>query len=77
MYSEWFDEWNQADQHFIQVDLDYSNLERSLLWALDHDDKAEAIANRAQNFARTRLRIEDQQCYTYCLLLEYQNLVED
>lgn len=76
LYSEWFDEWVKDKEHYLQIDLDYGNLEKTLRWAMDHDEEAKAIGRRAQRFARTRLRNVDMECYMYRLLLEYAAIVE-
>lgn len=75
IYSEWFDEWIKENEHYIQIKLDYSDLDYKLQWALDHDDKMRAIGQRARRFAKTRLRNEDMECYLYRLLLEYAAMV--
>lgn len=76
LYSEWFDEWVHHREHYLQVDLDFGNLESTLQWAIEHDTDAEAIGARAQKFARTRLRNVDMECYMYRLLIEYAAIVE-
>lgn len=76
LFGEWFDEWIFPDRHFLQVKLDYSDLETKLRWALDHDKEARKIAEEGQRFAHTRLRNEDMSCYLYRLLLEYSAILE-
>ncbi len=76
LFGEWFDEWIFPDRHFLQVKLDYSDLEAKLRWALDHDEEARKIAEEGQRFAHTRLRNEDMSCYLYRLLLEYAAILE-
>jgi len=76
MYSEWYDEWIRPSVHYLQVKLDYSDLETQLQWALQHDEEARLIGENAQRFARTRLRNVDLSCYFYRLLLEYSAIVE-
>jgi len=76
LYSEWYDEWIHPGQHYLQVKLDYSDLESTLQWAMEHDEEAHAIGMNAQHFARTWLRNEDLTCYFYRLLLEYSAIVD-
>jgi hypothetical protein len=75
LYSEWYDEWICANEHYLQISLDFSNLESSVQWALTHDNLAKQLGQQARQFARTRLRNEDMECYTYRLLLEYAAIV--
>lgn len=75
LFSEWFDEWVLADEHYLRIDLAYSNLEETLSWAIQHDVEAEAIGKRAQEFSQTRLRDVDMACYMYRLLLEYHAIL--
>ena len=75
LYSEWYDEFVKHKEHYLQIDLDYGNLEESLDWAIKNDEKAKAIGQNAQRFALTRMRNSDMECYMYRLLLEYADIV--
>ena len=75
IYSEWYDEWLEENEHYIQVKLDYSDLDEKLQWALDHDNEMRVIGQKGRLFARTRLRNEDMECYLFRLLLEYAAIV--
>ena len=76
LYSVWFDPWLQPGREYLRVALNLSDLESQLDWALKHDDEARLMGQRARHFARTRLRNEDIECYTFRLLLEYQALLQ-
>ena len=76
LFSEWFDDWIHDQQHYLQVELDFSDLEEKLKWAMKNDEKARRMGLEAREFAKRRLRIEDMECYLYRLLLEYAALCE-
>ena len=76
IFNEWFDEWIQDGKHYIQVELDFSDLEEKVKWAIRNDKKAKLIGLEAREFAKKRLRTEDLQCYLFRLLLEYAAILE-
>lgn len=59
---------------WIQVKLDLSDLRSQLDWAKGNDEEARAMALSAKRLVAQRMRLEDIQCYTWRLLLEYAAL---
>jgi|SRR5579862_1544568 len=60
--------------HYIPVNWDMSNLLEMIAWATDHDDEAQQISSRAQDFAKNNLTYARVMQYLYHLLVEYANL---
>jgi len=75
-YEEWLSERVRPWADYIPVNYDLSDLEEKVEWAHDHASLSETIAEHGRETAERRLRPEDQQCYTYRLLLEYHSLFE-
>lgn len=61
--------------HYIPVEMDLSDLDAKVKWAMDNDAEANTIATNAQRFAERRLRSSQLHCYTYLLLLEFNRLL--
>ena len=62
--------------HHVPFELDVSDLEEKLKWAIENDDEAKKIADYGYEYANKHLRDEDSRCYTGLLILEYANLLE-
>lgn len=75
-YREWFSERLQPWVDYIPVNYSLSDLADKIQWAHSHPDLAEAIANHGRSVVERHIRPEDQQCYTYRLMLEYHSLFE-
>ena len=75
IYSEWYDEWLEENKHYLQIQLDYSDLDAKLQWAMENDDEMRVIGQQGRIFAKQRLRNQDMECYMYRLLLEYAAMV--
>mmetsp|Transcript_3879 Transcript_3879/g.11239 ORF Transcript_3879/g.11239 Transcript_3879/m.11239 type:complete len:462 (+) Transcript_3879:334-1719(+) len=74
LFAEWFDERLVPGRHLLPVRLDLSDLRAQLNWAKSHDRKARAMAEAAKQLVSEHMRLEDIQCYTWRLLLEYAAL---
>lgn len=61
--SEWFHAWLRPWEHYVPVALDFSDLEKNVQWAVDHDEEAQAIVRRANEVMTKHTRDADQQCY--------------
>ncbi|KAJ3021065.1 UNVERIFIED_CONTAM: capsule-associated protein CAP1 [Siphonaria sp. JEL0065] len=60
--------------HYVPFRLDYSDLEEKLEWLMKNDDKALEISENAKKLMRQVSTLDQLQCYTGLLLLEYSNL---
>lgn len=75
-YREWFSERLEPWVDYIPVNYDLSDLKEKIEWAHTHQALAESIAEHGRETVERHIRPEDQQCYTYRLLLEYHALFE-
>ncbi|KXJ06225.1 KDEL motif-containing protein 1, partial [Exaiptasia diaphana] len=57
--------------HYIPFKRDLSDIEDKLNWAIHNDQKAQKIAQQAQQFARENLQARDVFCYHWVLFKEY------
>jgi hypothetical protein len=76
-YREWFSERLEPWVHYIPVKYDLTDLADKVAWADAHPDRVEEIVENGRQSVERHLRPEDQQCYTYRLLLEYHALFND
>jgi hypothetical protein len=67
--------WLEPGKHYIPVKLDYSDLAEKLDWVKAHPQEVTKMVEEARAFALSRLRKEDQNCYTWRLLIEYESLL--
>lgn len=69
--------------HYVPFNRNLSNLVEKLQWAIHHDSEAQAIAEKAQNFALSNLMPKDILCYYAVLFKEYskrlksENIIHD
>ncbi len=70
-----FENWLKPYEHYIPVEMDLSDLEKKVEWAIQNDELAHKIAENGRNFVRNHVRVEDLDCYVFRLLLEYGNLI--
>lgn len=75
-YREWFSERIFPWIDYIPVKHDLSDLEEKVAWAHTHQAQAQRIAEHGRKTVERHIRPEDQQCYTYRLMLEYHALFE-
>ena len=52
------------------------NLVSKVEWAHTHPEKAESMVQHSRSVINQHVRAYDKQCYTYRLMLEYQDLFE-
>jgi hypothetical protein len=71
---QWYYAGLQANQHFLPVKEDLSDLMEQILWAKRHDYEAQQIAEQASDFVRHHLTNEDHFLYLTLLLREYAAL---
>jgi hypothetical protein len=71
---QWYYRALQPFVHYIPVHWDMSDLVEMIFWAIDHDEEAEQISNRAQDFAKNNLTYAKVMQYLYHLLVEYAKL---
>ena len=50
-YRSWVDHLIQRNVHYIEIDADLSNLEETIVWCLDNDEKCKKIAKNGLDFA--------------------------
>ena len=74
-FTEYFRDWLKPYVHYIPVEMDLSDLESKVQWALEHDAEAKQIAMNGQKFAEAHLQESQMHCYTYLLLLEMARLM--
>jgi hypothetical protein len=60
----------------VPFKLDFSDLEKNILWAYNNDKLSKEIGQRAKKFANEHLRYEDMSCYASLVVLEYGDLLE-
>jgi hypothetical protein len=75
IFSEIHNDWLVPYVHYIPVEMDLSDLDAKVKWAMEHDAEAKRIATNAQRFAEQRLTRSQLNCYTYLLFLEFGRLV--
>ena len=73
-YREWYSERIEPWVHYIPVKYDLSDLPEKVAWADTHPNLVEGIVENSRRVVERHLRPEDQRCYTYRLLLEYNAL---
>lgn len=71
---QWYYEGLEPYRHYIPVKTDLSDLLHQIEWARQHDSEARAIADRAQEFVKNNLSIEDVYLYLYHLFNRYASL---
>lgn len=74
VFTEYFRDWLQPFVHFVPVELDLSDLEDKVKWALEHDREARQIALNGQKFAEEHLSDGQMGCYMHLLLIEMARL---
>ncbi len=75
IFSEIHNDWLVPYVHYIPVEMDLSDLDAKVKWAIEHDVEAKRIAINAQMFAERRLGSSQLHCYTHLLLLELSRLI--
>ncbi|PHJ14965.1 protein disulfide-isomerase domain-containing [Cystoisospora suis] len=70
-YYEWFYADIEPMVHYIPFKSDLSDIIDRLKWAEAHPDEAQAIADRAQTYARENLTPDRIFCYYYRALAQY------
>jgi hypothetical protein len=70
IFTEYFRDWLQPYVHYIPVEMDLSDLEEKVQWALTHDAEAKQIALNGQTFAEIHLGEGQMGCYMQLLLIE-------
>jgi hypothetical protein len=60
--------------HYIPFALDSSDLGERIAWLSTHDAEAQKISENARAFMRNISRVEQLQCYTGLMMLEYERL---
>ena len=68
---QWFYKALKPYVHYIPVKEDMSDLLEQIQWAKNHDQEAQEIAQRASEFTRKNLMIEDDYFYLHLALREY------
>lgn len=74
IFTEFFRDWLKPYVHYIPVEMDLSDLDDKVQWALQHDKEAKQIALNGQRFVKKHLREQHRDCYTYLLMLELARL---
>jgi len=72
----WFSSELIPWKHYVPVEYDLSDLLEKILWAKEHDQQAEAIAENARQFALAHLMPEEILLYCYKTLCKYAELQE-
>lgn len=75
MFNEYFRDWLKPYVHYIPVEVDLSDLESKVQWALDHDAEAKQIAMNGRRFVERHMGPGQMNCYTYLLLIEIARLM--
>ena len=72
--TEFWSHWLKPYVHYIPVEIDLSDLEQKVRWAIENDEKAREIMENGRRFVYEYLRDEQQECYLELLLLEISRL---
>ncbi|KAJ3353581.1 capsule-associated protein CAP1 [Entophlyctis luteolus] len=73
-FTDWFMWMLEPFVHFVPVKLDFSDLEERLLWLRDNDESARNISRNARELMQKINRIEQMQCYTALMMIEYSRI---
>lgn len=71
---QWFYRILEPNEHYVEVEADFSNLPEKVQWAKDHDTQARKIAQNAQKLAKANLKINHIHEYISTLLNQYSML---
>ncbi|KAI8840861.1 glycosyl transferase family 90-domain-containing protein [Chytriomyces cf. hyalinus JEL632] len=74
VFMDWWNARLKPWEHYVPVQVDFSDLEEKLEWLLRNDDKARQISINAQLVAKQMSRYDEAMCYTGLLMTEYADL---
>ena len=74
IFKEHFEGWLKPYEHYVPIEMDFTDLETKLKWAISHDMEAKRIAENAKAFALEHLHDDQADCYLFLLLLEIARL---
>jgi hypothetical protein len=74
IFKEHFERWLKPYEHYIPIEMDFSDLEDKVKWAMRHDAEAKRMAENAKAFALEHLHDDQADCYLFLLLLELARL---
>ncbi|XJO74943.1 hypothetical protein BDV3_005693 [Batrachochytrium dendrobatidis] len=74
IFNEYFEKWIVPWEHYIPIEVDFSDLKQKIEWAKNNDDRARRIAENGRRFAERILNKSQMECYTELLLLEMARL---
>ncbi|KAK6097444.1 hypothetical protein MT418_003062 [Batrachochytrium dendrobatidis] len=77
IFDEFFQRWIVPWEHYIPIEMDFSDLDQKIEWAKNNDDRARRIAENGRRFAERILNKPQMECYTELLLLEFSSLLYD
>ncbi|TPX60469.1 hypothetical protein CcCBS67573_g08993 [Chytriomyces confervae] len=74
VFIDWWNARLKPWEHYVPVQVDFSDLEEKLEWLLWNDDKARQISINAQLVAKKMSRYDKAMCCTGLLMTEYADL---
>ncbi|KAJ3223298.1 Glycosyltransferase Family 90 domain containing protein [Chytriomyces hyalinus] len=74
VFTDWWNARLKPWEHYVPIQVDFSDLEEKLEWLLRNDDKARQISVNAQILAKQMSRYDEAMCYTGLLMTEYADL---
>lgn len=74
IFTEFFEDWLRPFEHYVPVLPDLSDLEAKLRWAMENEKEAYRIQRMGSETAKRVMTDEQNDCYTYAVLLEYARL---
>jgi hypothetical protein len=75
IFEEWYSGIILPWQHYIPFQIDFSDLEKNIIWAFKNQSEAQKISLRGQISSHKYLNFKCMQCYTGLLILEYAHLL--
>jgi len=75
IFMDWYTGLFQPNQHYLPLDLEFSQFNAHINWILNHDQEALQMASDTHTLAQKHLRLEDMQCYLLRVFLEWHNLL--
>jgi hypothetical protein len=75
IFEEWYSGIILPWQHYIPFQIDFSDLEKNIIWAFKNQSEAQKISLRGQISSHKYLNFKSMQCYTGLLILEYAHLL--
>ena len=75
-FQDWVSRQIEPWVHYVPIRLDFSDLDKKLIWLVEHDAEAQAIGARGKAFAERELDLVSMQLYNAAVVLEYARLFE-